>query len=149
MNTSNIERFDEITGKVLAALYQAFPVPTNLKAADFVEPAYCFDEILGADMPAPEAEFFIACVHWLAEAGYLRLKGDNYGIILEAVLTAKGLETLKAVPKSLEDSQSIGERLVEATRSGVMDQVRDLSNSALKRGIALTYTLASELMTTS
>lgn len=144
MTISNIQRFDEITGKVLASLYQSFPVPMNLPAADFVEPATRICEHLGDEIPSEEAEFFIACVEWLAEAGYLKLRETHYGFALDVVLTAKGLETLKAVPQSLNDNESIGEQLIEATRKGVTDQVRDLTNSFLKRGFALAVTSTAE-----
>lgn len=145
MTTSNIERFDEITGKVLGKLYQEFPVPVSLSADKFVEPATRYCEHLCADVPSKEAEFFIACILWLAAADYLRLKEQGYGVAREVVLTAKGLEALKAVPKSLDGSESIGEQLVEAAKSGMSDQVRDLTNNFLKRGYALAATTAVEL----
>lgn len=148
MTTSNIERFDEITGKVLGALYQQFPVPVNLSAAKFVEPATRYCEIIGGEVPSKDAEFFNACVRWLADAGYLRLNQDAhfYGVVESVVLTAKGLETLKAVPKSLDGAHSIGEQLVEAAKSGMAEQVRDLTNNFLKRGYALAATTAAELI---
>src|SRR5690606_29713711 len=145
MPVSNIQRFDEITGKVLAALYEAFPVPIYLPAAQFVEQPTRQCDHMG-EVPSEEAEFFIACVKWLAEAGYLKLSGTNYGCASDVVLTAKGLETLKAVPKSLHDSPSIGEQLIEATKDGVLDQVRELANSFLKRGFALAATTTAEYL---
>ncbi len=147
MTASNIERFDEITGKVLGKLYQEFPVPVNLSADKFVEPATRFCEHICADVPSKEAEFFIASVLWLAEADYLRLKEQRYGVVVDVILTAKGLEALKAVPKSLDGAHSIGEQLVEAAKSGMAEQVRDLANNFLKRGYALAATTAAELIT--
>lgn len=149
MTSSNIERFDEITGKVLGTLYESFPVPVTLHAEKFVEPATYYHEKSGMDLPSQEAEFFVACVRWLADADYLRINGGDYLVVYEAVLTAKGLETLKAVPRSLDDSASIGEQLIEAAKSGVAGQVRELSNNALKRGFALAYTTAAELIRNS
>lgn len=145
MAASNIQRFDEITGKVLAALFEAFPVPTYLLAARFVEQPTRICAHMG-EVPSEEAEFFIACVEWLAEAGYIKLRGTNHGCASDVVLTAKGLETLKAVPKSLHDNTSIGEQLIEATKDGVLDQVRDLTNSFLKRGFALAATTTAEYL---
>lgn len=146
MTTSNIDRFDEITGKVLGELYQQFPVPVNLSADKFVQPATRYCEHVGADVPSKEAEFFIASILWLAAADYLRLERHCYGIAQAVVLTAKGLEALKAVPKSLDGSLSIGEQLVKAAKSGVAEQVRDLTNNVLKRGYALAATTAAEII---
>ena len=102
MTISNIQQFDEITGQVLGALYESFPVPRHLLIKQFVEGGYTFDDHMAMDVANERGEFFIACIDWLAEAGYLSFKDQSYGNgVLNAVLTAKGLEALKAFPASL------------------------------------------------
>jgi hypothetical protein len=147
MTTSNIERFDEITGRLLGALYENFPVPRSLLIEHFVTDGYSYCAAVDADSPNDKGSFFIACVDWLDKAGFINTNGrDPRRGFGDCVLTAKGLEILKAVPKSLDGSQSIGEQLVEATKSGMSDQVRDLTNNLLKRGYALAATTAAELI---
>lgn len=156
MSDSNIERFDEITGKIFAHLYQSFPVPTRLgtqlvgvSVSSMVTiphsgPAY------GGIHDLDEAErktvdFFVHSAKWLAKAGYIDILLIGQTEFLDVTLTAKGLEVLKATPKSLENSESLGQQLVTAAKGGFADQLRDLTSSVLKRGVALAVTTASEL----
>ncbi|MNT66752.1 hypothetical protein D3C72_2048370 [compost metagenome] len=54
---------------------------------------------------------------WLVEAGYIHGTPSAYDCIDGAVLTAKGLETLRTVPDSLQGS--LGERLQDAAKKGI------------------------------
>ncbi len=138
MTASNIERFDELTGQVLARLYAEFPLPIRLIPDQFVEKSWLVDEFTGALFASAETEFFTATVDWLAEAGYLRyqeLERTKVNGFSGAVLTAKGLELLKAIPDSL--GGSFGERLRDAAATEGREGLRALVSQVLGAGISL------------
>lgn len=138
MAVSNIERFDELTGQVLAALYAAFPMRSRLITEKFVTKAWHVDNFTGALVASEETEFFTATVTWLAEAGYLsyqELDPMQVNGFAGAVLTAKGLELLKAIPDSL--GGSFGERLREAAATEGREGLRSLVSQVLGAGISL------------
>ena len=132
MTTSNIQKFDEITGHVLGALYENFPVARDLLIGDFLEDGFFFDEDVQADAPNQNGLFFIACVEWLANAGYLRIEHKLHGSGFDGVvLTVKGLESLKAFPTSLTAGPSLGDQLVEATKNGTKSILGRLTGEVL------------------
>lgn len=124
MAVSNIDQFNEITGLVLAELYAKFPVPKSLVPEKFVEPATRWCDFMCADVPNENAEFFIATVLWLESAGYLKFKDSTPYYIQDAVLTASGLEILKAIPASLEGGASFGESIAAAAKEGGKETLR-------------------------
>ncbi|AXM95601.1 hypothetical protein ACU5P1_16915 [Pseudomonas plecoglossicida] len=134
MAVSNIEMFDEITGKLFAKLYLQFPLPTYLTAEDFVSNATQFDERQGMEVPTKEAEFFFATGKWLMDAGYLTAKPHPFTHFTEAVLTAKGLEVLKAVPDSVSSKDSIGEQLSGLAKEQGREATKGLVTEALALG---------------
>lgn len=137
MAVSNIDVFNELTGKILGDLYLHFPLPKYLPADAYVEAATKWDEKFQTDMPSDEAEFFIATAQWLANAGYLTGKIRHYTHVEDAVLTAKGLEILNAIPESLIGGPSIGERLADAAKEGGKETIRGLVSEALGIGARL------------
>jgi len=76
----------------------------------------------------------MACLFWLRDAGYLSGENHDFGLI-DAVLTAKGLETLKAVPDSLNAKTPLGERMVQAVKTEGGHVLRSLVNQALGIGV--------------
>jgi len=134
MAVSNIEKFDEITGKIFAELYQSFPLPKMLMAGAMVENAMQYDERYGTEVPTEDAEFFIATADWLMQAGYLTCKPYPYLRVDDAILTAKGLEVLKAIPKSIASTTSIGEQLATTAKEGGKEVARGLVSEALGLG---------------
>lgn len=139
MTTSNIERFDEITGQLLSKLYENFPVPCRLLIQDFVADGYeMIERLAKMEIPNAKGDFFLASVDWLASAGYLQFHEK----ILEsgncryqgAVLTAKGLETLKAIPESLQSGPTLGEKLIDASKGSAKEVVRGLVGEILSLG---------------
>ncbi|WP_371356116.1 hypothetical protein ACA087_06435 [Pseudomonas chlororaphis] len=138
MTTSNIKRFDELTGQVLGVLYEQFPVPHFLALGQLVPDGYSYDEGSGGDAPNEQGLFFFACVDWLAESGYLRFKEKNhqYGYH-KAVLTAKGLEVLKAIPESLSTGPTLGDQLIDASKSGAKGMLGKVAEQALSIGVRI------------
>ncbi len=134
MAVSNIEMFDDITGKVFATLYQRFPMPALLKAEAFVDVAMEFSEKHGMELPTHEAEFFIATAQWLIDAGYMTGKPYPYIHVENAILTAKGLEVLKAIPNSVSSNASIGEQLANTAKEEGREAFRGLVGQALGIG---------------
>lgn len=134
MAVSNIDTFNDLTGRILADLYLQFPLPHYLPAGKYVEPAETYSEKLGMDMPSKEAEFFIATAEWLIRAGYLSGSVVPYSSVQDAVLTAKGLEVLNATPDSLNTGPSLGTRLADAAKEGGKETMRGLVTEALGIG---------------
>lgn len=136
MTASNIERFDEIVGQAFAHLYQSFPTPIPLLAGRFVGEDNVIEPggFTGAE-PTKEAEFCVDCLRWLVDAGYIAVRDTCQFGLTDAVLTAKGLETLKAMPASL--GAPIGERIVEAAKTEGREALRSLVGQALGMGLQL------------
>ena len=141
MTISNIKRFDEVTGLVLGALYESFPVPRPLFAGSFQSDIDSRDDVVDSGTPHDVEAFFFACVEWLAEAGYLRFADIQQALgYHNCVLTAKGLEALKAFPKSLSTGPSLGDKLVDATKSGTKSMLGSLAGEVLSVGSRLVTT---------
>lgn len=132
----NIEKFDELSGQVLAHFYRAFPVPVNLQARDFVEQPTQYDENAQCDRASEGAVFFIATVEWLRAAGYIHADEQDgyYRIVKSGVLTAKGLEVLKIKPASLSDEPSLGAQLADAAKKGSRDAMSKAVTEAMSFG---------------
>lgn len=135
MAVSNIERFDETVGKIFAELYEAFPLPHNLKAESYLTSPMVFNEVYGMEVPdQDDAEFFIATARWLIQTGYIYGEVQPYIRVSDAVLTAKGLEVLKAVPESITNSGSIGQALVDSVAEGGKEATKTLASQVLSFG---------------
>lgn len=86
-----------------------------------------------------EADMAYFTILWLIGSGYITATPHNsggywYGFD-EAVLTAKGLETLKAIPDSL--TTPLGERLKEAVKQGGWEATRTLVSQVLSVGATI------------
>lgn len=149
MSAHNIEKFNEITGQVLAYLYVSFPVPVDLSPASIgideapegkYEPT---SGLVAGGKPKTEEELFFGhSVAWLIATGYLSADRLLSGVFFrQAILTAKGLEVLKATPASLSSS-SFGEQLQTAAKDGMLDTIKSLTNEALSRGVGLATSAA-------
>lgn len=129
-SSSNIERFNDLTARLLAALYESFPMPRPLPCD-----AFGFKASHGAYAePDPETEFFMATVRWLAQSGYLRYSRENLVLFWDAVLTPKGLEALCAMPKNLEPHEPLGKQLKAAAASGSKALLDEVIKAVLAAG---------------
>jgi hypothetical protein len=134
MSVSNIDKFNELTGKVLGELYLNFPVPLNLTAERFVDSAVEWSEERQMDIPSKDAQFFIATTGWLINAGYINGGVSSYTHVSDAVLTAKGLDILNATPRSLTHAHSLREQLAEIAREGSKESFKGLLAEELITG---------------
>ena len=136
-DSDNIDKFNELSGLIFAKLYSAFPIPTNLSAAAFVGENNVIspDGFTGAEL-TKDAEFFVSSVDWLIKSGFISVLDKNHSLYWNAVLTEKGLETLKLTPDSL--SSSLGARLVEASKSVGLDSLKSLASQVLSIAIKAT-----------
>ncbi|MEJ3595076.1 hypothetical protein [Pseudomonas bubulae] len=134
MSGSNIDKFNELTAKVLGELYLNFPMPRNLTAEQFVESAVEWSEERQMDLPSKDAEFFFATTGWLINAGYINGGLYSHTQVSDAVLTAKGLDVLNATPRSLTHAHSLREQLAEIAREGGKESFKGLLAEELITG---------------
>ena len=136
MASTNIEQFDLMVGQTLAHLYNRFPMPIYLNVRFFIgdDELYVKNGFTRAEL-TPEAEFAYATFAWLHNAGYINGELHYNAGITDAVLSAKGLETLKAVTDNLQGS--LGERLQNAISHHKIDIVKLLASEALSFGVKL------------
>lgn len=96
------------------------------------------DDFLGGPVATENTEFFAATVDWLGETGYLRYQQRDPELLqgfAGVVLTAKGLELLKAIPDSL--GGSFGERLRDAAATEAREGLRSVVSQMLGVGLGL------------
>lgn len=147
---SNIERFDTIVVLALAELYTRFPVRQYLASSKFIvtedgehidglppeAERLMFDKDPHLNDPYfKRKEFAFDSLRWLVDAGFIHGTPSEYTGISNAVLTAKGLEVLKAIPDSLQGS--LGERLVEAVKADSREVGRSVLGQIIGFGVGL------------
>ncbi|ASG87599.1 hypothetical protein [Salmonella enterica] len=136
MSQKNIDRFDEIAGRVFADLYSTFPQPRLLKLVEYVK----------EEPPQPNfidnwakreagCNFAADTVAWLKEAGFITAGKRTDNGIPNAILTPKGLECLKLTPNSL--TASAGKQLSEAAKNGSIELLKGITNQVLSVGVAI------------
>lgn len=143
MAAPNIERFNELTGLILAHLYERFPSPVDLYPSMFgiqapePRPKGPAGMMMVPEQTADEV-FFVSTATWLAEAGYISSPRTGYGYSLpDARLTAKGLEVLNAFPAPLTVGPTLGEKMLDASKSGAKVVLSGAVTEALGLGARL------------
>ena len=144
---SNIEKFDNLTARLFASLYESFPLERSLRPTDFDIDAENASNDTGQinAVSLKDVRFFSSTVRWLASAGYLKFHNEsNLGTFYDVTLTTKGLEVLRAEPDSLEDSpgragQTLGEYLTDSVNAGAVNAMRKGASYALSSGAALAW----------
>lgn len=109
-NKTNMQLFDEITARVFAKLYEAFPLAISIDCMTLMG----ISQIDDYGRVTREADLCIHALRWLGDEGYLKADGFGQCHASGVVLTAKGLAALKSSPESLEYKQTLGERMVSA-----------------------------------
>ncbi|UVK85233.1 hypothetical protein LOY46_11315 [Pseudomonas sichuanensis] len=140
MTTNNIELFDVLTGRVFAELYQHFPVAEHLESWSYRD-LFTGTPIQDGWLAKEDAIFFQSTVEWLGSAGYIEHGNSlNNGDVQFCVLTAKGLEVLKAFPMSLQSGPTLGDKLVDASKGGAKEVLRGVASEALSLGARMLTT---------
>lgn len=137
MTSTNIERFDQLTGRVFADLYAAFPIPKTLSDISYANASSTEADESEQEVNPEFANLFVYTVRWLAASEYLthsvQMMSSPY-VFEDCVLTAKGLEALKATPASI-GGKSLGQSLQDAAKTGAMDALKKLSGQVLSVGM--------------
>ena len=131
----NIELFDEYVARILSRLYEQFPVKCPLDVREITGHTDTdeYGAIVAPDGRASkEAEIAYATIEWLAETGYLRADDASppYGY-RSCVLSARGLELLKATPQSVRVTETLGDKLVRLVAEGSMELAKDAARAAI------------------
>ncbi len=129
----NMDLFNQYSAEIFSMLYLAFPEPIGLDALSISG----HQEIDENGSPEKEAKICKATIQWLADTGYLSFQDEYQYGAGDAVLTAKGLEVLKAVPGSLKNGGSIGDKIVTTLKGGAKETATALVKTALTEGFKL------------
>ena len=136
----NIELFDEYTALILSRLYEHFPVKCRLNVREITGHSDTdkFGVIVAPDgRESKEAEIARATIEWLADTGYLRAENASPPFAyMSCVLTARGLELLKATPQSVSLKETIGDKLVRLVGEGSMDLAKDAARAAVALAVS-------------
>lgn len=131
----DIERFDHYVARILGALYEEFPVKTDLDVRRLTGHARMNEDgaICAPDgRESRNARIAYATIEWLVDAGYVRAQEPRFPIgFRQCVLTAEGLRALGAVPDSLPGGETVGDRIAGFVREGAADLARNLVRAAL------------------
>ncbi|EHD22630.1 MULTISPECIES: hypothetical protein [Brenneria] len=138
MTNSNIEKFNELVGIIFAKLYESFPLKRDLFTDDILGKEFLASNSQEIGTSAEDEIFFLDSIDWLLMSGYI-VGARSSGGCHNVVLTAKGLEVLKAVPQSL--NSPLGERIVAAVNAEGRKALSSLVSQAL--GLGLQYAIRS------
>ena len=132
----NIELFNEYVARILAQLYESFPVKVSLHADQFSS---------FSDRSQQQMEELVAysTIEWLVDNGYVHAderipRSSCYG----CTLTDKGLKVLQATPDSVQipdgvqTKETFGEKLVHLINKGAVEVAKDIVKEILMRGAA-------------
>lgn len=134
----NIELFDEYTAKIFAQSYQKFPMPHDVSIVDFIKQGKINDFgmiVNDKDKPSAHAQVAWHTFIWLKETGFIKIESEHpYLSLTGIVLTAKGLEVLKATPSSIQQNSHIGNELIGLLKTGSIEAAKQLVGQAIKLG---------------
>ncbi|MBR8466346.1 hypothetical protein KDE13_08370 [Campylobacter sp. faydin G-140] len=137
---NNIDKFDILVGKILAKLYEEFPIKCELMPEDFGikdTMAEFLETPEGAMGDMRELEFLEATVTWLMENEIITAKKSGFGAYYDTRLTMKGLKLLKSTPKSVDsERKSIGESLKELSCAGANESLKIAVNALFSYGLS-------------
>ncbi len=136
MSQTNMDRFNEIAGRVFADLYTCFPQPRLLKLEEYVnEENPKHDPFKYWAVKEVRYDFVADTIAWLNDAGFIIAGKRQADTVPNVLLTSKGLECLKLTPNSLKSSA--GKQLSEAAKSGSIELLKVITNQVLSVGVAL------------
>lgn len=140
MDKTNIERFDEVTAKILAALYETFPEPCyiDINALGMTEDSPTRDEagrVLHSEEWLSLDQFVQNSAKWLAEEGYLSSRPS--GFYCRYTLSAAGLKSMKHVDQPEIGSATLGDKMKNASAEGAKAATSKLVDQFLALGAPL------------
>jgi len=129
----NIELFDLYVGKTFVKLYESFPLRCELDICEMTDKE--FDE---ETLKTPkECDIYRDTVIWLSESGYINYDAQHEYGFRGVVLSAKGLELLKAIPESMQRKTGIGEKLSFIAKNGGDEALKQTVNAMLSMGLKM------------
>jgi hypothetical protein len=131
-----MEKFNLLVGLLFGRLYEEFPVSLRVTPEQFLNQTIVEDD---EDGSFNFKEYFESTLRWLETAEYIWITqdfSDDGGPEFDVVLSEKGLETLRRVPKSLEGTASLGERFSSFAKSKTSDAVGTLVSLAITSAIS-------------
>lgn len=133
---NNIEIFNGVVGKIFANLYESFPIYSPIETSKYATDLVDIDDF---DASWDAHEIAEAALNWLVNAGYIWLKEDQSisDQFYQGVLSPKALEVLKAVPDSINGSDTIGEKLVMCSKGTFNSGLNDIVGQAVSMGFKL------------
>ena len=123
----NIDDFNRGAAFILAALYQAFPVPLALKTG-LLDTGGDLDDTERGDRLEARAIVSEAAAVFLMEEGYLRHVShlNGAGVFTGAVLTAKGLAALNKTSRpEIRRADTLGDSLIRFVKGTATEAARD------------------------
>jgi hypothetical protein len=145
LQTSNIDKFDLITGHIFTSLYSEFPSPKDLNIVDFTNESlpnyYVSSNIFHGVIIEDDAKTINDTIGWLIHEDYIRAKLQTNTGFKGCVLTSKGLAALKSIPDSLRPSKTLGDTLKDtmekATTDVSKDTIKNIISSIISYGTSL------------
>ena len=128
----NIDIFDRCVGVFFAKLYENFPTRIDIRFANV--PEDLFDETDSMGQVTRKFEVYEHAVKWLCDAGYAWAHHVDDRGAEGIVLSPKGLDVLRAKPRSLLQRKPIGELIVEAVKGGAKEALKKAVGFALVKG---------------
>lgn len=139
---ANIDQFNIITGLMLAELYESFPSPKTIHSGAFAS------RVEGCPLPEDRSgtDPASASIRWLVEEGYIRCRSlSEIPLFSQAVLSSKGLQLL-SMPDSLNAQESIGAKMMEASKSGALEGLKSLAKLAVCEGGRFLFRAGAEAL---
>jgi hypothetical protein len=125
----NIKVFNEHTAIILSHLYDKFPKPSAMELHKLVD-----GEIIPDEMYVCEKTDFANCaVKWLADEGFIKVSGGNFGVYHQCILTSKGLSALSSVPDSLGGKDTV----ISKIKAGLASGSTELMKSAVGASVTI------------
>ena len=84
-----------------------------------------------------ECEIFRDTMLWLQESGYIKYRTGDIHFFHDVVLTARGLELLKAVPDSVQSKSGLGDKLSFIAKKGGDEALKNMVNTLLSMGVRM------------
>lgn len=134
----NVDLFNEYAARILARLYESFPVKTDLDAREITghKDMDEFGSICAPDgRSSKEAEVAYATIEWLVDTGFVRADDRRPPLgFVRCVLTAEGLRLLQATPESVRITETAGDKLSRLVREGAFELARETTKALLTLG---------------